>query len=70
VRGNLPRPLLDLGVAQGAERMIDNDRGEIGHAEGIALYQRFVQKFGGYNDRRRAAQGFETNGVMRTARRA
>ena len=50
--------------------MIDDGRSEIGHAEGLALHQRFVQEFGGDDDRGRAAQGFEADGVMRTARRA
>jgi hypothetical protein len=46
---------VDFGIAQGAERMVDDDRGEIGHAEGVALHQRFMEKFGGDDDRRRAA---------------
>ena len=62
--------LVDFGVGERAERMVDDHRGEIRHAEGLALHQRFVQKFAGNNDRGRAAQGFETDGVMRTARRA
>jgi hypothetical protein len=68
LRRRLLRSAVDLGVGQGAERVIDHDRGEIGHAERITLHPRFVQKFGGDDDRRRAAQGFETNTVMRTAR--
>lgn len=61
---------VDLGVGQGAERMVDDDRRQIGQAQRVALHQRLVQKLAGDDDRRRAAQGFETDGVMRTARRA
>jgi hypothetical protein len=50
--------------------MIDNDRHKIAHAERVALHLRFVQKLGGDNDRCRPAQCFETDAVMRTARRA
>jgi phosphomannomutase len=50
--------------------MIDDDRGKIGHAERVALHLGLVQKFGRDDDRGRAAQAFETDSVMRTARRA
>jgi hypothetical protein len=33
---------VDLGLAQGAKRMVDDDWGEIGHAERVPLHQRFV----------------------------
>jgi hypothetical protein len=40
------------------------------HAEGIALHLRLVKELGGDDDRCRMTGGFETDGVMRTARRA
>ena len=49
--------------------MVDHDRREVGHAECVALHLGLVQKFGGDDDRRRPPQGFETDAVMRTARR-
>jgi hypothetical protein len=42
---------VDLGVAQSAERMIDDDRHQIGKAERLALHQGFVQEFGSDDDR-------------------
>ena len=61
------RAPLDLRLGQGAERVVDDDREEAGHAERIALHLGLVQEFGGDDDRGRAAQGFETDTVMRTA---
>jgi hypothetical protein len=66
----LLRSALDLHLGQGAERVLDDDRGEIGHAERVALHLGLVQELGGDDDRGRAAQGFEADAVMRTARRA
>ena len=60
--------LVDLGFGQGAQRVIDDDRDEVGHAERVTLHPRLMQKFGGDDDCRWAAQGFETDTVMRTAR--
>jgi hypothetical protein len=45
----------DLGLGQGAERMIDNHGDEIAHAERVALHLRFVQELGGDDDRCRPA---------------
>ena len=50
---------VDFLVGQGAERVVDDDRREIGHAERVALHLRFVQEFGRDDDRRRPAGGFE-----------
>ena len=47
---------LDLHLGQGAERMIDNHRGEIAHAERVALHLRLVQELGGDDDCCRPAQ--------------
>ena len=66
----LLRALADFAVGQGAERMTDHNRSQIGHSERVTLHPRLVQEFGGDDDRRRAAQGFESNAVMRTARGA
>jgi hypothetical protein len=61
---------LDFGLGQGAERVLDDDRQQIWHAERVALHLGLVPKFAGDDDRRRAAQGFESDGIMRTARGA
>jgi hypothetical protein len=45
----------DLGLGQSAERMIDNHRGEIAHAERLALHLCLVPKLGGDDDRCRPA---------------
>ena len=58
----------DLGLGQGAERVLDDHRDEIAHAEGVALQLRLALELGGDDDRARAAQRFESNAVMRTAR--
>ena len=60
----------DLGFGQGAERMVDNHRGEIVHAERTALHLCLVQELGGDDNRCRPAQCFESDAVMRTARSA
>ena len=60
--------LVDLGFGQGAQRVIDDDRDEVGHAERVTLHLRLMQKFGGDDDRRRTAKGLEAHAVMRTAR--
>jgi len=70
LRGGLLRPPLNLRVGQCAERMFDDDRQEVCHAERVALHFGFVQKLGCHDDCGRAAGGFESDGVMRTARRA
>jgi hypothetical protein len=41
--GGLLRALLDLVVGEGAERVLDHDRGEIVHAERVALHLCLVQ---------------------------
>jgi hypothetical protein len=46
---------VDFRVGQGAERVVDDNRYQIGHAERRTLHLRFVQEFGGDDDRRRAA---------------
>ena len=68
--GGLLRALLDLLVGESAERVPDNDGGEIVHAERIALHLRLVQELDCDDDCRGAAGGFQSDGVMRTARRA
>ena len=62
--------LVDLLVGQSAERMFDHDQGEIGHAERIALRLCLVQEFRSDDNCRGAAGGFQSDAVMRTARRA
>jgi hypothetical protein len=66
----LLRAALDLRLGQGAERVVDDHRDEVGHAERVALHLGLVQELGRDDDRGRAAQGFEADAVMRTARRA
>jgi hypothetical protein len=68
--GGLLRALVDLLVGQSAERVFDNDRGEIAHTERIALHLRLVQEFRCDDNCRGAAGGFQSDAVMRTARRA
>jgi hypothetical protein len=68
--GSLHRPRVDLVIGQCAERVLDYNRGEFRHAERGTLYLRLVQEFSGYDDRSRATEGLELDGVMRTARRA
>jgi len=53
--GGLCCTRLDFSFGQGAERVVDNHRGQIAHAQRVALYLRFVQKLGGDNDRGRPA---------------
>jgi hypothetical protein len=60
----------DLGIGQGAERVVDDHRDQIAHTEGVALHLRLVQKLGGDDNRGRPAQRFQSNAVMRTARSA
>ena len=62
--------LLDLLVGERAERVFDDDRGEIVHTESITLHLCLVQEFRGHDNCRGAAGGFQSNAVMRTARRA
>jgi hypothetical protein len=50
--------------------VFDHDRGEIAHAERITLHLRLVQEFRGHDNCRGAAGGFQSDAVMRTARRA
>src|SRR5438132_7660234 len=50
--------------------MIDHRRGEIVHAERLALHLRLVQKLGGDDHCRRPARRFQSDAVMRTARSA
>jgi len=45
----------DFRVGQGAERMIDDHRNEVAHAERMALNPRLVQELGGDDDRCRPA---------------
>jgi hypothetical protein len=68
--GSLLRAPVDFLVGQSAERVLDDHRGKIVHPERVALHLRFVQEFGCDDDRRRPAGGFESDAVMRTARRA
>ena len=68
LRQGLLGALVDLDLGQGAERVIDDDWDEVGHAERVTLHLRLMQKFGRDDDRRRAAEGFESDTVMRTAR--
>jgi hypothetical protein len=69
-RGGLSGAGVDLGLGKRAQRVIDHDRREVGHAERVALHLRLVQEFGGDDDRGRPSQRFELDAVMRTARRA
>ena len=50
--------------------MVDNHRGEIAHAERMALHFCLVQKLDGDDNGCRPAQCFESDAVMRTARSA
>jgi len=68
--GGLLRALLDLLVGEGAERVFDHHRGEFVHAERVALHLCLVQEFRSDDNCRGAAGGFQSDGVMRTARRA
>ena len=68
--GGLLRALLDFLVGQGAERVLDHDQSEIAHAERIALHLRLVQELRGDDNCGGAAGGFQSDAVMRTARRA
>jgi len=61
---------VDLGLGDRAEGVVDHDGREVGHTEGGALHLGLVRELGGNDDRGRAAQGFEGDAVMRTARRA
>ena len=70
LRGSLLRPLAYLLIGQCAERVVDDDRSEILHAERGALHLCLVQELGGDDHCRGAAGCFETDAVMRTARRA
>ena len=45
----------DLGIGQGAERMVDDHGDEIAHAQGVALHLRLVQELGGDDNRGRPA---------------
>ena len=65
--GGLRGAGIDLGFAQGAERVVDDDRREVGHAERVALHLGLVPEFGGDDDRGRPPQAFESDAVMRTA---
>ena len=60
----------DLRLGQSAERMVDNHRDEIAHAQRVALRLGLVQELGGDDDRRRPARSLESDAVMRTARSA
>jgi hypothetical protein len=53
--GGLCCPRLDFSFGQGAERVVDNHRGQIAHTQSVALHLRFVQKLGGDDDRGRPA---------------
>lgn len=68
--GGLLRALLDLFLGQSAERVVDYDRGEVAHAERVALHLCLVQELRGDDNCRGAAGGFQSDAVMRTARRA
>ena len=61
---------VDLGLGQRAQRMVYNNGHEVGHTEGGTLHLGFVQKFGRDDDCGRPPQRFQSNAVMRTARRA
>ena len=69
-RGGLGGAGIDFGLGQGAQRVIDDDGVEVGHAERGALHLGLIQEFGRDDDRRRPSQRFESDAVMRTARRA
>ena len=64
------RTFVDLLIRQSAERVSDHDRGEIVHAERIALHLCLMQEFRSDDNCRGAAGGFQSDAVMRTARRA
>ena len=64
------RALLDLLVGESAERVLDHDGVKIAHAERVALHLRLVQELRGDDNCRGAAGGFQSDAVMRTARRA
>ena len=66
----LLRALLDLLIGQSAERVVNYDRDEIAHAERVALHLCLVQEFRSDDNCRGAAGGFQSDAVMRTARRA
>jgi hypothetical protein len=66
----LLRALLDLFLGQSAERVVNYDRGEVAHAERVALHLCLVQEFRSDDNCRGAAGGFQSDAVMRTARRA
>ncbi len=68
--GRLRGAGVDLGVRDRAERVVDDHRLEIGHAERDALHLGLVPELGGDDDRGRPSEGFEGDAVMRTARRA
>jgi hypothetical protein len=69
LNGGLLRTPLDLLLRQGAERVVDHDGDEVVHAERIALHLCLVQEFRRDDDRRRTSGGFQSDAVMRTARR-
>ena len=64
------RALVDLVVGQCTERVVDDYGSEIAHPKRVALHLRLVQEFGRDNNRCGAAGGFQSDAVMRTARRA
>src|ERR1700731_5056400 len=68
--GGLLGALLDLLVGESAERMLDHDGVKIVHAERVALHLRLVQELRSDDNCRGAAGGFQSDAVMRTARRA
>jgi hypothetical protein len=67
---SLVRPLVELFDRERAQRMTYDYRLEIGHAESLSLYLRFVEKDGRYDYCARQPRGLEPDGVVRTARRA
>ena len=67
--GGLGGAGVDLGLRDRAERMVDDDRLKVGHAECSPLNLGLMQELGGDDDGDRPPQGFESDAVMRTARR-
>ena len=54
------RTLVDFLVCESAERVSDDDGGEIVHTERIALHLCLVQEFRGHDNCRGAAGGFQS----------
>src|SRR5712691_2527053 len=64
----LRRTGVDLGIRDRAERVIDDDRVQVRHAERGPLDLGFVEEFARYDDCGWPPQPFECDAIMRTAR--